>query len=615
MTIFRAIPGLILTTVSLTALSTSFAFANESGPGEELDPIVVTANLGPETVGESLSSVTLVDEEEVERQNTQEFKDLLRGQPGIDIVGNGSYGKSTSVYTRGTTSESTVFLVDGVRLRSATSGSAPWQYFPLKLAESVEIVRGPRSTLYGADAVGGVIQAFTPDPVGTNPTGWVEAGAGNFDTQEVSAGATAGTGSTRFSVTGLHKETDGTNIFEGEEDLGFRNSAGTGKLVHELPNGGEASAVIMQSEGNTEFDGGNTDFMIRTLGLRLDTPISDYWETSIQLSEAADEQDNFRTAGDSVFNTKSRTARWLNTVTAGVHEFVLGSELLVDEVKSTNEFEETSRTNAALFGQLRLNFGPTDLNLSLRGDDNEAYGKQETGSVALGHSFDRAHRLRLSYGTSFRAPTFNDLYYPLETFSFGGTYAGNPNLRPEEASSVEAGFSGRYQQWFWDAAIYQTNVDDLISLETTNGDTRPVNVNKAEIQGLELSSGYQHNDWELGLALTLTDPRDEKTDKCLRRRTHQSLRLDLDRTLGAWTLGATVQASGYRYNDADNEERLPGFGTVDLRAGWAFAKDWQARLTVQNVGDKRYATAERFDGTPYLAAGTAGLLSIRHDFR
>ena len=615
MTISRAASSLFLTAVSFTAFNASTAFADENSPSQELDPIVVTANLGPETVGESLSSVTVLDAQEVERQNTQEFKDLLRGQPGIDLTSNGSFGKNTSVYTRGTTSESTIFLVDGVRLRSATSGGAPWQYFPLKLAERVEIVRGPRSTLYGADAVGGVIQAFTPDPAGTEPAGWVEVGAGNFNTQEVSAGATAGTDTTRLSVTGFHRETDGTEIFEGEEDLGFRNSAGTGRLVHRLPNGGEASVAMMQSEGNTEFDGGNTDFMIRTLGLRLDTPVSDYWDTSVQLSEAADEQDSFRSAGDSVFNTKSRTARWLNTVTTGVHEFVLGGELLVDEVKSTNEFEETSRTNAALFGQLRLNFGPTDLHLSLRGDDNEAYGKQETGSVALGHSFDRAHRLRLSYGTSFRAPTFNDLYYPLETFSFGGTYAGNPNLRPEEASSVEAGFSGRYEQWFWDAAVYQTNVDDLISLETTNGDTRPINVNEAEIQGFELSSGFQQNDWELALALTLTDPRDEQTDNRLRRRTHQSLRLDLDRRLGVWSFGATVQANGYRYDDADNENRLPGFGTIDLRAGWAFAKDWQARLTVQNVGDRRYATAERFDGSPYLAAGTAGLLSIRHDFR
>ncbi|MDX5471916.1 MAG: TonB-dependent receptor, partial [Marinobacter sp.] len=387
---------------------------SEAAP-DTLEPIVVTATLGPRTVGESLSSVTVIEEETIRREAPAEFTDLLAAQPGIDLVTNGSFGKNTSVFTRGTANDSTVFLVDGVRLRSATSGGAPWQYFPADLVERVEIVRGPRSALYGADAVGGVIQAFTLDPKHGN-RGWVETGAGNFNTQKTSAGASATHGATRFSLSGLHKETDGTRIVKDGEDKGFRNTAGVGRVVHELPSGGEASFVIMQSQGNTEFDGGNTDFMIRTIGVTLNTPVSDYWATSIQLSESADEQESFRSAGDSVFNTKTRTARWENTFTAGVHELAVGGELQSDEVKSTIEFDENSRTNAALFTQLRLNFGPSDIQLSFRGDDNEAYGRQETGGIALGHSFDRSHRVRVSYGTSFRAPTFNDLYYPLEIF-------------------------------------------------------------------------------------------------------------------------------------------------------------------------------------------------------
>ncbi len=610
----KAMP-VLLSGLPVVFLPVSDAFADDENNVSSLDPIVVTATIGPRTVGESLSSVTVLDEQTIRQQESAEFKDLLIGQPGIDVVTNGSYGKNTSVFTRGTTTDSTVFLVDGIRLRSATSGGAPWQFFPADLVERVEIVRGPRSALYGADAVGGVIQAFTLDPERGNK-GWVETGAGNFNTQKTSAGASASTGSTRFSLSGLHKETDGTSIAEDGDDKGFRNTAGVGRIVHELPNGGEASAVMMQSEGNTEFDGGNTDFMIRTIGLRLDTPISDYWNSSVQLSESADEQDSFRTAGDSVFNTKTRTARWENTIASGVHELAVGGELQSDEVDSSTDFEEDSRINAALFGQLRLNFGPTDLQLSLRGDDNEAYGRQETGGVALGHSFDRSHRLRVSYGTSFRAPTFNDLYYPLETFSFGGTYAGNPDLEPEEGSSFEIGFSGRYQSWYWDAAVYQLDVEDLIDIQTdSNGDSRPVNVNEARIRGIEMGSGFRANDWDLGVRLTLLDPRDRETDNRLRRRSHQTLRVDLDRELGAWTFGGTVQASGYRYDDAANENRLPGYATLNLRAGWEFARDWNARLTLQNVTDKKYATAERFDGTEYLAAGTAGFLSVRYDFR
>ena len=604
----------LLSGFPLVFLPASDASAKEKSAAPELDPIVVTATLGPRTAGESLSSVTVLDEETIRQQEPAEFKDLLTGQPGIDVVTNGSYGKNTSVYTRGTTNDSSVFLVDGVRLRSATSGGAPWQYFPMELVERVEVVRGPRSALYGADAVGGVIQAFTLDPE-RGRKGWVEAGAGNFDTQKVSAGASASTDATRFSLSGLHKETDGTEIVEDGDDKGFRNTAGVGRIVHELPGGGEAGVVMMQSEGNTEFDGGDTDFLIRTVGFRMDAPVSEYWDSSIQLSESADEQDNFRDAGDSFFNTKTRTARWENTFTTGVHELALGGELQSDEVDSSTDFEEDSRTNAALFGQLRLNFGPSDLQLSLRGDDNEAYGRQETGGVAFGHSFDRSHRVRVSYGTSFRAPTFNDLYYPLETYSFGGSYAGNPNLKPEEGSSFEVGFSGRYEIWYWDAAIYQLDVEDLIDLQSEGGDLRPVNVNEARIRGIEMGTGVRTNDWDLAVNLTLMDPRDQDTDNRLRRRSHQSLRVDVDRNLGAWSLGGTIQASGYRYDDSENEERLPGYAILNLRAGWEFARDWNAQLTLQNVTDKQYSTALRFDGAEYVAAGTAGFLSIRHDFR
>lgn len=620
----KAAPALLLFSVPFTFLPLASAAAEESETTRELDPIVVTATLGPRTVGESLSSVTVIDEKNLEQLDPRSMGKLLTGQPGIDVVSNGSFGKNTSVFTRGTGSQSTLFLVDGIRLRSATSGSAPWQYFPVELVERVEIVRGPRSSLYGADAVGGVVQAFTLDPE-QGRKGWVEVGAGNFDSQKVSAGVSATAGSTRLSLSGLHTETDGTAIIEEGEDKGFRNSAGVGRVVHELPNGGEASMVLMQSEGNTEFESGNSDFMIRTLGLGLDTPLSDYWFTEIALSESRDELESFGTFGDSVFDTRNRTARWVNTLTMGVHELALGAELQVDEVKSSTQFDENSRNNAAVFSQLRLNFGPSDVQLALRADDNEAFGKVETGGLTLGHAIDQTHRVRFSYATSFRAPTFNELYFPLETFNFPGfqgSFAGNPGLQAEEGESVELGFRGQYNRWFWDMAVYQLDVDDLISNTDINddpavGDLRPTNVEKARIRGLELASGFETGGWSLAGKITLMDPRDEKTDNRLARRTHQSARLDVDRELGVWTLGGSVVAQGYRYDDPENEFRLPGFATLDLRAAWKFAKNWKLKLDVGNVLDNEYSTAifSRSQDIDYIAAGRHGMLSVRYSFQ
>jgi len=602
----KAIPALILLPLAFPVTATDGQTENAT-----LEPIVVTATLGPLTAGESLSSVTVIDEEAIRQQNPSDFSELLRGQPGINVTGNGSFGKTTSVYTRGTANDSTLFLVDGVRLRSATSGGPSWQYFPAELVERVEIVRGAKSSLYGSDAVGGVIQAFTLDPEET-PAGWVELGAGNFDTQKGSAGVAASAGNTRFSLSGLHKETDGTAVITDGEDRGFRNTAGVGRIVHELDSGGEASLVVVQSEGNTEYEGGNIDYMLRTIGFGLETPVSDHWRQSLQFSESRDETDNVTPTFSSTFDTRSRAARWDNTFTWNVHELVVGTELMNDEVGGTTDYAETSRSNFALYTQLRLNFGPTDLMLSLRGDDNEAYGKNETGSIALGHAFDRSHRVRLSYGTAFRAPTFNDLYFP----------GANPDLEAEESATVEVGFSGHYQYWFWDTAVFQLDVDNLIAWQPapTPSDPfnwSPMNVNEARIRGLELSAGFERDGWRGDAALTLLDPENRETGNRLQRRSDKTLRLDLSKQVGNWDFGGTVVAEGYRYDDASNDDRLSGFATLDLRAGWRFAKDWTTRLTVANVLDKEYSTA-RYSSSQdldYIAAGRTAMLTVRYDIR
>lgn len=609
-----AVAGLSLAVLPLAvaAQSQSEIAQSETTPSETdaLDPIVVTATLGPQTVGESLSSVTVIEGEAIRRQQPAEFRDLLKAQPGVNVVSDGSYGKTTSVFLRGAGSSGTVLLLDGIRMRSASAGIPPWQFLPPELMGQVELVRGAKSSLYGADAVGGVIQAFTLEPE-AGQQGWVELGGGSHDTRKTTAGVAGRQGRTGFLAGGVHTDTDGTNLRAGGEDKGFRNTGGLAKLSHRFDQGGGAGLTVFQSEGNTEFEGGDTDFTIRALGLHLEAVASRYWRTRIQFSESRDEQDTFGSF-PSTYNTLSRSARWENTLTAGVHEFVLGSELMVDEVDGSDTFSEDSRTNAAVFGQARFNFNATDLMLSLRSDDNEAFGKEETGGIALGHQFDRAHRVRVSYATSFRAPTFNDLYL-VTPF-----YSGNPDLDPEKGGMVEVGVSGRYQTVFWDVAVYQNDIDDLIAYDF--GTETVQNVNSARIRGIELSSGYETIDWNLAAALTWMDAEDRESGARLPRRADRNLRLDVDRLFQNWSLGASFIAESDRYNDTANTNLLPGYGTVDLRAAWNFSPGWSAKLKVDNVMDHRYTTSGGFDNATfepfdYLAAGRTFMASVRYDFR
>lgn len=577
------------------------ALGQGDADSETLDPIVVTATLGPKTVGESLSSVTVLDEDDIRRQQPKEFRELIESQPGVTLSGNGSFGKQTGVLMRGHASDATMLLVDGVRIRSATVGGPAWQYLPPQLINRVEIVRGSRSSLYGADAVGGVVQAFT---LPTNPgnRGWVETGAGNFDSQQYGAGFTSVTDSTRVNIGANHFRTDGAPVIEGGDDKGYDNTSGVASARHEFDNGVRAGFSALSAEGNTEYDGGEEDFRFQTAGVNLDVPVTSNWRSSLHLADARDELEDFSDF-PGVFDTRTRSSRLENWVTAGTHEFVLGAEYLVDKVESTTAFEESSRSNEAYFGQALLNFGRADVHLSLRSDDNEAYGTEETWGAGVGYKLDSNHRVRASAGTSFKAPSFNDLYFP----DFG-----NPDLEPEEATSYEAGIEGRYTSWFWDLAVYQSDVEDL-SLPTQD---QAGSVPKARLRGVELSSGWQHDGWSLKAVASVGDFEDKETERQLARRAERTVRVDLDKQVATWSFGTTVRSESHRYEDVFGfgRERLAGFGVWDLRASKTLAPGWRASLTVDNVLDNEYATAKRFDNTDFIAAGRTAFLSVRYDF-
>ena len=580
--------------------------ADTAAETTRLNPLVVTAALAPRTADETLASVTLLDEATLRRQDPTSLTDLFRGQPGVDVVTNGSFGKSSSVYLRGTGNESAALMIDGIRLRSATAGGAAWHYLDPRMFQRAEIVRGPRGSLYGADAVGGVVQLFTPEGEEGDPQPRVSVGGGSFNTQRYSASLSGGSGGTRYYVAGSRLDTDGTPVREGGDDKGYDNTSGVMRLAHAFENDAELGVLALRARGSNEYDGGEMDFVQQVAGVYGEIPVSETWRSRLTLSESRDELDNhqeasqWEPAGTSVLDTRTRTARWQNTLAFGLHELVAGAEYSEDRVSGTTDFDESSRDNMAVFAQGLLDYAPFALQAALRYDDNEAYGEEVTGSLALGYDLDDSHTLRASVGTAFRAPTFNDLFWP---------NSGNPDLNAETSETVEVGLRGSYQSWYWDLAAYQTDLDDMIAwAPTDSGLWAPQNIAEARIRGIELSAGAQIDDWTLAAALTWLDPENRSGANAgnrIQRRAGQSARFDVDRELGDWSLGGSWILQGDRYDDAANEDRISGFGLVNLRAGWAFAPMWSARLTVENAFDKEYETAR-----DYINAGRAAFVSV-----
>lgn len=569
-----------------------------------LDAVVVTATRTTHEISESLASATVFTRADIERLQPRSMMDLLKGAAGLSLANNGGLGKNTSVFLRGAESDHVLVLIDGIKVGSATTGAAALQEIPIELVERIEIVRGPRSGLYGADAIGGVIQIFTRRGQGAL-TPYFSVGGGSDKTRQGSAGLSGGNDQGWFSASVSAFETDGfdscstppgvfAGCFADEPDRdGYRNLGGSLRGGVYLPGGGTLELSWLRSDNDNDFDGtfqNESESTQDVLGGRLSFSPVDRWDMTLSAGLSRDHSKNFKDGVfSSRFETDRRTVSLQNDVQVtdgGLATF--GYDYLKDEISSDTAFVVRSRDNHGVFAQYLAQIGKQQWQIGARSDDNEQFGRNNTGSIAWGYAFGPELQLFASYGTAFKAPTFNELYFP----GFG-----NPDLDPERAKSFELGLSGRTGWGGWSASVYRMQVDDLIAFDSAL--SLPNNIQSARLTGLEAEIDGRLFGWDMRAALTLLDPqnRSEGANRgnLLPRRAQQSVRLDADRSFDAFSVGASYVAQGRRYDDVANTRRLGGFGTVDLRAEYAIDPDWRIQLRLENLFDKDYETAAFFN--------------------
>lgn len=566
------------------------------------EAIIVTATRTARTVDETLAAVTVISREQIEREQAQSVQDLLRATAGLTVTNNGGLGKNTSVFLRGTESDQILVLIDGVKVGSATSGSTPFQDLPVELIERIEIVRGPRSSLYGSEAIGGVIQIFTRKGGGDfRPAASI--GAGSDKTYSASASLSGGSDQSWFTIGASGIDTGGFNACRGSASAGcftnepdkdgYSNLSANLRVGHRFGGGTEVDFHALRTDGNSEFDGGSqneSESSQQVIGGTLRLQASQAWTSTLSLGTSQDVSDNFK---DGVFSSRFKTTRdtvsWQNDLAIGSdHLMTVGISGDRDKVDSTTAFAVNSRNNTGVFGQYQGNFGASDVQLSARNDDNEQFGNHGTGGASWGYAFDGGTRLFVSYGTAFKAPTFNELYFP----SFG-----NSALQPETAKSTEIGASGHTGSGHWNVNVFETQVDNLIAFDASI--SAPNNVDEARLRGIEISTGTRRGPMSAEATLTLLDPENRASGanfgKVLPRRAEESLRMNLDHDFGQYRFGATVIAEGRRYDDLANTRRLAGYATMDLRAEYFLNKDLRLQGRVENLFDKQYETASFFN--------------------
>ncbi len=566
--------------------------------------VIVSATRTAQTVDETLAPVTVITRDDLERLQVNSVQEALRGLPGVSIVNNGGPGKTTSLFLRGAESDQVLVLVDGVKVGSATLGTFSFQDMPIEQVERIEVVRGPRASLYGSEAIGGVVQIFTRRG-GGDVKPYARITAGSRHTFESAVGLSGGGERAWFNLSGTAATTRGIDacrgsltagcfVIEPDRD-GFRNRSASARAGYRFSDSADVEAHALVTSGFTENDGGiftgnQADARHRVLGGKVAFAPLEPWQVTLRGGTSRDELDSFK---DAVFVSQFLTRRdsftLQNDVQVGAaHLLTAGFDWQRDRVTSSTPFPERSRWNKAVFGQWQGAFGEHDLQAALRHDRNEQFGTANTGSGAWGWRFHPAVRMVLSYGTAFKAPTFNELYFP---------FFGDPNLQPEESRTAEIGFEGRSGVTRWSLNAFRSDVDKLIGFDPVT--VTAVNVGKARIEGLEAVLATQVMDVDLGASFTLLNPRNLEAganrDNDLPRRPRQVLRVDLDRTIGKFSFGTTIIAESARFDDPANSIRLGGFTTVDLRAEYALAQDWTVQARIENLLDKDYETANRFN--------------------
>jgi vitamin B12 transporter len=577
-----------------------FIFCSLSNAADNALPeIVVTATRTAQTLEESLASVTVITREEIENSQALILPEILRGVPGLDISSSGGLGKPISVFMRGTESDHILVLVDGVKIGSATVGSVAFEHFPLSQIERIEIVRGPRSSLYGSEAIGGVIQIFTRKGKRTEAS----FGMGEDSTYIVSAGLSDTTKQNWYSFYAEYLQTDGFNDCQGStsggcftiepDDDGYDKTSFSAKLGHRFGENVSLEAHAMQAQGHTEYDSAfqnEADFVQQVLGIKADYVASDSWQLNLSVGQSLDEIDNFgNNAPDSFFHTTRTSATFQNNFSfSNDNILILGYDYQMDEVDSSTQYTEDSRDNQGLFAEYQTKLGGADLIAGIRSDDNEQFGEHTTGNIGLGYALSPNTRFMISYGTAFKAPTFNELYFP----NFG-----TPSLAPEESESIEMGLMGTQPGYRWSFNVYRTKIDKLIAtyFDAATGNFFADNINEAKITGIDGALNWRKEGWEFNIKGSWLKPEDEATGNLLPRRAKKTLNVELAERRGPARLGISWLAQSHRYDDAANTQRLDSYKIWNFTGDYHFNKYWVLRFRVENLSDKKYETARFYN--------------------
>ncbi len=561
-------------------------------------PITVTATRFKESTKSVIAPVTVVTKDQIQRHSWTSLSEVLRNQPSLEVRGNGGKGQNTSVYMRGFSAAQSLILVDGMRLSRGSMGSADISTIPLNQVERIEIIRGARASVYGADAVAGVINIITrssqTDSGQRVTTGIGSDGYANADwsgKMVASAADIIKAGAAYSRENGYNIKPNSTNT--GDEH-GYWSKNAQVNEEHKFSDDwrvfGSARLLQMQNDYagySSELQGYTAD---QSYQVALETSTEDYQSSWIVQYADTDYLSGFnkqQSKDDATYKnyTDQTTLGWYNLIPLS-HGFSLGGGIDWRENRLKSGSAYTAQTHST--GEYALVQYEQDVwswELSGRNDDNSAYGSHQTWRTGAGWAFMPDYRLTANYSTAFRAPSFVDLYYPAPY--------GNPDLSPEEAKGGEVGLEGQTALFQWKISAYRSLVENMIVAPAPT--YYPENIGHARLQGVETEVSFATGVVRHHVSADFADPKDEETGKQLKERAHQSYKWQAETSWQKWDAATSWMFQGERFADDDNTIEMGGYSLWDVSAGYHLLPQLRLGGRIDNLFDKDYQTAYGYE--------------------
>ncbi|MEQ1838104.1 MAG: TonB-dependent receptor [Candidatus Nitrotoga sp.] len=606
-TLFAVISSTHAQTESAPASAVETAPQGDNELAVPMKIFIVTGTRIGQPLKQTLSHATVINQQEIQNSQATDVPSLLKNLAGVEFSQSGGIGKQASLFMRGTNSSHVLILLDGVRINSATTGTTAVDQLMLDQIERIEVVRGNVSSVYGSEAIGGVIQIFTKRGRG-EPDFSASVGAGSLKSRRISAGYGGQINDTQFNVQASRYRTAGVSAINPQlapnanpDKDGYDNTSLSANVRHALNGDHSLSGSLFKSRGEVEYDdafGAPTDRnlsrpALSKFFLASDNRLAEIWQSQLQLAQGRDDAKGYLNGVEnSSFKTTNRQITWQNTL--AVHtdgNILLGLERLRQKVASDTVFTQTNRQINSLFAGYTGKFGAHQVQTNVRQDRYSDFGKANTGLLGYGYAITDTLRATASASTAFKAPTFNDLYYPL---SFG--FSGNPNLKPERSKNREVGLRYANDQQYFNVVYFDNHIRDLIA--TSPDFSTVINVNTARINGVELSYAGQFANTGIKAAHTRQNPRDELTNLPLLRRAKSFANLSIAQQMQGWRVAGEAQHSGPRV-DSDimtfSRITLPSYTLLNLLADYKINQRLNLSMRVDNLLNKDYMLAHGYN--------------------